>query len=80
MPLRDYNVDVINRKELIKTARRRRTEVRIPARLNKERAEDIQEVIENLCHMSEKSILLMKNAAEVLRVRDEMDGKEKNPA
>lgn len=79
MPLRDYNVDVINRKELIKTVRRK-AEVRIPARLNKERAEDIQEVIENLCHMSERSILLMKNAAEVLRVRDKMEEKEKNPA
>ena len=37
-------------------------------------------MIENLCHMNEKSILLIKNAAEVLRVRDKMEEKEKNPA
>ena len=61
-------------------ARRQIERLRVPTRLSKERTEDIKEVVENLRHMSEKSVLLMKNAAEVLRVRDEMDGKEKNPA
>ena len=81
VPFGVYNVPIDNkRKEMVKMARRQIDRLRVPTRLSKERTEDIKEVVENLRHMSEKSVLLMKNAAEVLRVRDEMDGKEKNPA
>lgn len=61
-------------------AKRQFDRLRVPTRLRKEETEDFEEVVENLRHMSKESILLIKNAAEVLRVRDEMDGKEKNPA
>lgn len=81
VPFGVYNVPIDNkRKEMVKMARRQIDRLRVPTRLSKERTEDIKEVVENLRHMSEKSVLLMKNAAEVLRVRDKMEEKEKNPA
>lgn len=46
--------------------------------LTEEKKADIREVVENLKHMTKESLLIMKNAAEVLKIRDSME--EKNPA
>lgn len=40
-----------------------------------EKKKEIAEIVKNMQNMSRQSILIMKNAAEVLRIRDSMDKK-----
>lgn len=40
-----------------------------------EKKKEIDEIVKNMQNMTRESILIMKNAAEVLRIRDSMDKK-----
>ena len=40
-----------------------------------EKKKEIAEIVKNMQNMTRESILIMKNAAEVLRIRDSMDKK-----
>ena len=43
--------------------------------MNKKEKKEIAEIVKNMQNMTKESILIMKNAAEVLRIRDSMDKK-----
>ena len=40
-----------------------------------DKKKEIAEIVKNMENMTKESILIMKNAAEVLRIRDSMDKK-----
>ena len=41
--------------------------------MEKEKKKEITEIVKNMQNMTKQSILIMKNAAEVLRIRDSME-------
>lgn len=43
--------------------------------MNEKEKKEIAEIVKNMQNMTKESILIMKNAAEVLRIRDSMDKK-----
>ena len=46
--------------------------------MKEEKKKEIAEIVKNMQNMTRESILIMKNAAEVLRIRDSMDKKQGN--